>query len=182
MEMKKIRVGVFGFGKTGKYVVNEFIKDNSFSLLWVVRKSHTDSHKYASRLIGYEFDAGRIYSVDEINYLFFKNNFVDIIIDFSNTKAVHHYADAAKVGTRIISAISKYAEKDFARLKSLSSSTSVLYSPNITLGINFLMIASQILKKIAPHADIEVVEEHFRNKPEVSGTAKKSPKNWDWMK
>ncbi len=171
--MRKIRIGIFGFGKTGKYVVNEFIKEESFSLLWVVRKSHTDSHKYASRLLGYEFDEGRIYSIDEINYMFFKNNFVDMIVDFSSTKAVHHYADAAKAGTRIISAISKYEKDDLAKLKSLSSSTSVLYSPNITLGINFLMIASQILKKIAPHADIEIIEEHFRNKPEVSGTAKK---------
>ena len=47
----------------------------------------------------------------------------------------------------------------------------MLYSPNITLGINFLIEASKMLKKITPNADIEIVEEHFRDKKEVSGTA-----------
>ena len=37
--MKKIRVGLFGFGKTGKLVANEFIKDERFSLEWVVKRT-----------------------------------------------------------------------------------------------------------------------------------------------
>jgi 4-hydroxy-tetrahydrodipicolinate reductase len=39
------------------------------------------------------------------------------------------------------------------------------------LGINFLIAASKVLQKIAPQADIEIVEEHFRDKKDVSGTA-----------
>ena len=35
------------------------------------------------------------------------------------------------------------------------------------------MVAAKILKSIAPYADIEIIEEYFRNKKEVSGTAKK---------
>ena len=34
-------------------------------------------------------------------------------------------------------------------------------------------MAAQIFQNILPHADIEIIEEHFRNKNEVSGTAKK---------
>jgi 4-hydroxy-tetrahydrodipicolinate reductase len=34
-------------------------------------------------------------------------------------------------------------------------------------------LASQILQGIAPHADVEIVEEHFRGKKEESGTALK---------
>jgi 4-hydroxy-tetrahydrodipicolinate reductase len=33
------------------------------------------------------------------------------------------------------------------------------------------MVISQILQKIAPNADIEIVEEHFREKKGISGTA-----------
>ena len=47
-----------------------------------------------------------------------------------------------------------------------------MHSPNITLGINFLMISGKILKTIAPYTDIEIIEEHFKTKSEVSGTAK----------
>ena len=46
-------------------------------------------------------------------------------------------------------------------------------SPNITLGINFLLLAAKLLREIAPFADVEVIEQHFRDKPEVSGTARK---------
>ena len=57
--------------------------------------------------------------------------------------------------------------------------TKVLCSPNITLGINFLMLAAKLLRKIAPFADVEIVEQHFREKPEVSGTAKKIAQTLD---
>ena len=46
-------------------------------------------------------------------------------------------------------------------------------SPNITLGINFLMMSAKFLQTIAPFADVEIIEQHFREKPEVSGTARK---------
>ena len=36
-----------------------------------------------------------------------------------------------------------------------------------------LLVAAQILQKIVPHADIEIVEEHFKGKKEISGTAQK---------
>jgi len=46
-------------------------------------------------------------------------------------------------------------------------------SPNITVGINFLIMAARLLRQIAPFADVEILEQHFRDKPEVSGTARK---------
>lgn len=80
------------------------------------------------------------------------------------------------MGIPIISAISKYEQKEPDLLKNFTKYTSVLYSPNITLGINVLMVAAQIIQKIVPRADIEIIEEHFKGKTEVSGTAKKIAK------
>ena len=125
------------------------------------------------RLLGYEIDDAPIFSVDEVSPDFFQKYPVDIIVDFSSARAHNQYASATDFGIKIISAISRYKEKDLEELKQLAKKTSVLYSPNITLGINFLLVASQILKGIAPHADIEIVEEHFRDKKEESGTALK---------
>jgi 4-hydroxy-tetrahydrodipicolinate reductase len=170
---RRISVGLFGFGKTGRLVADEFFKEGMFDLKWVVRRTHKDNHKYATRLLGYEVSDAPIYSVDEITPAFYQHYPVDIIVDFSSARAHRHYEFAANYGTKIISAISKYKAKDLEELKSLSEKTSVLYSPNITLGINFLLVASQILQGIAPHADIEIVEEHFRGKKEESGTALK---------
>lgn len=168
---RKISIGMFGFGKTGRLVVNEFLKDPDFEVKWVFRKTQKDEEKYASRLLGYEYDEGVIHTVQSIDDNFYIDNPVDIIIDFAHSTAVNYYANAANSGIKIISAISKYEDVDYQKLYSLKDKTAVIYSPNITLGINFLVVASQILQKIAPHADIEIVEEHFRSKPEVSGTA-----------
>jgi len=173
MMNKKIKIGIFGFGKTGRLVTNEFLQDRNFDVVWVARRTLKDHYKFASHLLGYEYERGAIYSIADIDESFFKNHFVDIIVDFSSAKGVYSYQAAAGEGIKIISAISKYNPEDIQLLESLKNDTAVLYSPNITLGVNFLLIASQILQKIAPHADIEIVEEHFRDKKETSGTALK---------
>jgi len=171
--MKKIRVGLLGFGKTGKLVANEFLNDEAFELSWVMRKSDTDRHKYASRLLGHEFDAGKIISEEDIDENFSAENPVDALIDFSTSGSVNLYASAVAKGTPIVTAISNYEPEDMLVLESFVKTAPVIYSPNITLGINVLMVAAQILQKITPHADIEIVEEHFRDKREISGTARK---------
>ncbi|MDD4768092.1 MAG: dihydrodipicolinate reductase C-terminal domain-containing protein, partial [Desulfotomaculaceae bacterium] len=84
---------------------------------------------------------------------------------------IEYYHNAVKYGTRIVSAVSKYDRVHLEQLKKLSQHSAVLYSPNITLGINFLIEASKVLQRIAPNADIEIIEEHFRDKKDISGTA-----------
>ena len=168
----KISIGLFGFGKTGSVVANEIIKDDGCELKWVVRESSLYEGTFASRHLGYEHDEGRIHSISNIDFTrFYEENKVDVIIDFSSSSAVNEYMNAAKYGTRIVSAISKYSEGEFESLAELSNQTAVLYSPNITIGVNFLIEASKVLQNIAPHADIEIIEEHFKGKKGVSGTA-----------
>ncbi len=167
-----ITIGIVGFGRTGNIVAHELIKNEEVHLKWVLRKSKTNAGEYASHLLGYEHDEGKIYSVEDLSPdTFYRDNYVDVIIDFSGSEAIEYYKDAAKYGTRVVSAVSKYDSTHLAQLKELGTKTAVLYSPNITLGINFLIEASKVLQKIIPHADIEIIEEHFRDKPDVSGTA-----------
>ncbi len=73
----------------------------------------------------------------------------------------------------LVSAISAYSEAQLDYARSLGEYTRILCSPNITLGINFLIMAAKLLRNIAPFADVEILEQHFKEKPEISGTAKK---------
>jgi len=168
----EITIGMFGFGKTGAIVAKEVLKDEQCVLKWIIRKTDTKEGEYASHLFGFEHDEGRIYSSDKIDHkTFYKENPVDVIIDFSSVNALQNHKYLAEEGIKIVSAISKYEPEHLEKLKKLGEKTAVLYSPNITLGINFLIEASKVLKKIIPNADIEIVEEHFRGKKETSGTA-----------
>ncbi|MDD4802704.1 MAG: hypothetical protein PHF24_07175, partial [Syntrophomonas sp.] len=140
----KIKVGMFGFGKTGFVVAQEIINDKNCDLTWVLRKSTAKEGEYASHLLGFEHDEGKIFSIQNIDKdLFYKENYADVIIDFSAANAIEYYHNAVKYGTRIVSAVSKYDRVHLEQLKKLSQHSAVLYSPNITLGINFLIEASK---------------------------------------
>lgn len=171
-----MNVGLFGFGRAGKAVATILLQNEETYLCWVIRKSKSLEHRSVSEFLGLKHEdngQGLIFPKDEWTpaQLFDKHP-VDVVIDFSSADAVLSYGEeAARRGITIVSAISAYPHATVDFLKKLSKKTRVLWSPNITIGINFLMLAAKILKTIAPYTDIEVIEEHFKNKKGVSGTA-----------
>ncbi len=166
-----INIGVIGFGRTGSCVCDEILKDNELKLSWVLRKNQCD-HTFASRKLGHKVDTGRFYFQEGMQDDFFKRHKVDLVIDFSHEESsTIYYEKIVQNNTKIVSAISHYSTLQIDKIKSLSSLAPILYSPNITLGINWLIVASKILQKIIPTADIEIIEEHFKNKKGASGTA-----------
>ena len=177
-----MKVGLIGFGKTGRAVASVLLESKEVNLQWVLRKSTTLEHRSVPEFLGVHSDEpGLIYSVSEFSAdELLERHPVDVIVDFSSADGVDYYAEAAaKRGVTIISAISAYPSDKLRVLSDISEKVPVLHSPNITLGINFLMIAAKILKNIAPYTDIEIIEEHFKNKPEISGTAKKIAQTLD---
>jgi len=172
----KTRVGLIGFGRTGKAVANVILNHFDFCLEWVLKKNSLLEHRNVSEFLGVESnDPGLIYSHEHTTAKeLLDKHPVDIIIDFSSSSGIYSYGQlASERKIKIISAISHYTEKEKSFLKSLAHKTAVFWSPNITLGVNFLMFASRLLKKIAPWTDVEIVEEHFKNKDGISGTALK---------
>lgn len=177
-----MKVGLIGFGKTGRAVASVLLESKKANLQWVLRKSTTLEHRSVPEFLGVHSDEpGLIYSISEFSAdELFEKHPVDVIIDFSSADGVDYYAEAAiKRGITVISAISAYPDNKLKLLSEIAEKIPVLHSPNITLGINFLMIAAKILKNIAPYTDIEIIEEHFKSKPEISGTAKKIAQTLD---
>lgn len=169
-----MKVGLFGFGRAGKAVATVLLQNEEAHLSWVIRKTKVLKHRSVSEFLGIKDNGqGLIYPKNEMSpEKLFEQHPVDVIIDFSSPEAIHEYGDkAAEKGIAIVTAISAYPHATVDFLKKLSHKTRVLWSPNITVGINFLMVAAKILKTIAPYTDVEIVEEHFKNKKSVSGTA-----------
>jgi len=175
-KQEPLRVGLVGFGKTGKAVATVLLKDPHIRLEWVIRKSHRLEHRSVPEFLGIDSDEpGLIYPSEEFTAeQLLDQHPVDAIVDFSSEDGVEYYGEAAAGrGVSIVSAISAYPNSKIKYLRNLSLHTRVLWSPNITLGINFMILAAKTLKLIAPFTDIEIVEEHFKAKPETSGTAMK---------
>lgn len=171
-----MRIGLIGFGKTGKAVASVLLQNEQFSLQWILRQSTSLENRNAADFLGITSrDPGVIFSAESVQMnSFLDENPVDYIIDFSSGAALYLYGrSASERNITIISAISHYAKEERDLLQKLSEKTTVFWSPNITLGVNYLMFASKLLKRIAPFVDIEIVEEHFKTKEGISGTALK---------
>lgn len=172
----KQKIGLIGFGKTGKAVASVILQNQEFSLEWVLRQSTLLEDRSVPEFLGIASnEPGKIVSLatTKINDLLDQYP-VDFIIDFSTAEGIYTYGKAANERkTKIISAISHYSDKEINYLKELSKTSVVFWSPNITLGVNYLLFASRYLKKIAPWVDVEIIEEHFKGKQGLSGTAVK---------
>lgn len=99
----------------------------------------------------------------------------DVIIDFSNAKAVDELLDYCEAKEMpVVLCTTGLSEEQNARVSQVSQSTAVLKSANMSLGINTLM---ELLRKAAlvfgpAGFDMEIVEKHHNLKVDApSGTA-----------
>lgn len=171
-----LRVGLVGFGKAGQAVCAEFLKAPDIDLRWVLRR-RTSGDCFVEDVIGHVADTSRTallpLEAARLPRLFAENP-VDFLVDFSGNDSCHQYATAAiAAGVGVVSAISNYGEAEERVLRRMARHVPVLHSPNITVGINFVLLAAKMLQRLAPHADIEIIEEHFRDKGDISGTARR---------
>lgn len=99
----------------------------------------------------------------------------DVIIDFSNAKAVDDLlVYSADKQVPIVLCTTGLSEEQLAHVTEISKKTAVLKSANMSLGINMLMeLLKQAATILAPAGfDMEIVEKHHNQKVDApSGTA-----------
>ena len=169
-----MKVALFGYGKTGSKVAELLAEDESVSLVWIATNSGKSElappqNVYQGKQLGLVpmFPLRKVLTKGWL-----KSNPVDVVIDFSSPAAVMEYGQSlSDAGIKLVTCVSAYGETEHKELDRLSKKMALLWSPNITLGINFLLMAAKAIRAAMPGADISVTEEHFREKPELSGTA-----------
>ena len=170
-----IKVGLMGYGKAGQAVAEVLRSDPRYELCWVARRA---TSAQAETVPGTEIPIIGLDTVVLGDWL--DAHPVDALVDFSRPDALFLYGEEVRRRQlMLVSAISAYSAEQLDYMRSLGADTRVLCSPNITLGINFLILAAKLLRSIAPLADVEILEQHFRDKPEVSGTARKIAESLD---
>ena len=172
----RIRVGLLGHGRAGQAVAQALLADELIDLRWVARR-HLPPDSL-DHLPGTEVPvvATGGLALDGL----IERHPVDALVDFSSAGSAALYLEAVRRHRlMLVSAISSYTPAQLDAIRSLADACRLVCSPNITVGINFLIVAARLLRTIAPHADIEIIEQHFRDKPEVSGTARRIARTLD---
>lgn len=99
----------------------------------------------------------------------------DVIIDFSNAAAVGAAIDyAVDSQTPIVVCTTGLSNEQITHLKASSDKVAILFSANMSLGVNLLISLAQKATAILTDAnfDIEIVEKHHNQKVDApSGTA-----------
>mgnify|MGYP005613138281 FL=1 len=169
-----IKVGLIGYGKAGQAVAEVLKEDPRFELVWVAKRNPwPEDQPLPLGLPVFAMSQG-----DFGEWL--DAHPVDALVDFSDADTIHLYGEEVrKRHLTLVSAVSAYSDESLAYARSLGEQARVLCSPNITLGTNFLILSARMLRGIAPIADGEILEQHFREKPEMSGTARKIAKTLD---
>ena len=98
----------------------------------------------------------------------------DVIIDFSNPAALGSVLEYAKnSNTPAVICTTGFSEVQVEEIKKASKTVPILYSRNMSLGINLLLELSRIAAKVlGDDFDIEIIEKHHNQKIDApSGTA-----------
>lgn len=159
-----IKLGIAGVaGKMGRRIFDLACQNKAFEVALALEKKGTS-------LIGKEL--GRIKISSSSDGLFL----VDVFIDFTipeateaNLEYVARYKKPAVIGTTGLS------DAQLAKIEEVSRLVPIVYSPNMSVGVNVLFsILPELAKKLGPDYSVEIVEVHHKAKKDApSGTAKK---------
>ncbi len=114
-----------------------------------------------------------------------------VLIDFSSPEGVSRSLDEClDTHTALVIGTTGVSDVIVKKIKDSSKKIAIVYSPNMSIGANFLFrIAAEAAKRLTQGYDIEIIEAHHRLKKDApSGTAKKiaeviaAEKGWDLSK
>ncbi len=159
-----MRVGVVGCnGRVGKLVISELLSGN-----W---------DEYGLELSGGSVrnieanNKDEFFITDNEEELFQKS---DVIIDFTLPEGTRNHALlAAQNKTKLIVGTTGLTQEDEQELKKAAQETTVIYSANMSIGVNLLLaLVEQAAARLDPNWDIEIFEAHHKYKVDApSGTA-----------
>lgn len=172
-----IKLCVSGLGRTGKEIAKAALNQKDIQLVSAIC-SPTSSSK--------NLDLGKVLEIDDtgiiikgsdkLEEVIFRNR-PDVVIDFSNPKAALKNALIfSKYRVNLVLGTTGFSNYDLRRIIVMARKykNGIVYAPNITLGVNVLMLLTNLTASLLNNYDFQITEVHHKNKLDSpSGTAKK---------
>lgn len=175
-----IRVCLVGLGKTGREIAKVILEQESMKLVSVVCSSKSKKlGKTLDEIIGCSNSGIIIDGEKNLEQVIFKTK-PDVVVDFSSPAATIRNAKIfSKMKVNIVVGTTGFTNFSLKKLFVLTRKchNAICYAPNITLGVNVLMLLTNLAASILNNYDFQITEVHHKNKKDVpSGTAVKISK------
>lgn len=170
-----IRVCLMGLGKTGKEVAKVILEQKDMKLVAAISSPESSKRgKDVGEVIGCAYTGITIEGADKLEEIIFRTK-PDVVVDFSNPEATIKNAKIfSKFKVNIVIATTGFSKFSLKRLFALTKKyhNGIVYAPNITLGVNVLMLLSNLAASILNNYDFQITEMHHKRKKDApSGTA-----------
>ncbi len=172
-----LKVCISGLGRTGCQIAKYFLNSKQVKLVSAVcSPSSWKAGRDLGEVIGC-FNTGiPVYSSSHLEQCIF-NTKPDVVMDFSQPFAALKNAEIfLSLGVKIVMGTTGFSNSEENMLFELAEENSggIIYAPNITRGVNVLMLLAELASKILENYDVEIVEMHHKSKKDSpSGTALK---------
>lgn len=168
----RIRIGVCGAGgKMGRRIVGAVLRDESVQLSCAFAPPNDEN---------LQVDAGLLVGEDACGVKLQSQNAADVaaadaVIDFSSPSGCARSATlCAQNQTALVAGVTGLSAGQLAGLKKAARNVAVVFSPNMSAGVNALFALAAAAAKMLADFDMEVMEAHHRHKKDApSGTALK---------
>ncbi|QNU65677.1 4-hydroxy-tetrahydrodipicolinate reductase [Ruminiclostridium herbifermentans] len=172
-----IKICIAGVGRTGKEISRAILNDKDLHIVSAICSPNSKSlNKDLGKVIGTDDTGIIISSSEKLEQVIFKDK-PDVVIDFSNPKAALKNAVIfSKYKVNIIIGTTGFSSYQLKKIYVLARKykNGILYAPNITLGVNVLMLLTNIAASLLNNYDFQITEVHHKNKLDSpSGTAEK---------
>jgi 4-hydroxy-tetrahydrodipicolinate reductase len=170
-----IKVCLFGIGRTGQQIAKALLEQENIRLVGAICSPESSKRGMdLGEILGMGSLGINVYSTDEIEEAIFKLK-PDVVIDFSNHEATMKNAELfSKMKINMVIGTTGFSTSDIKLLQSVTRKyhNGIVYAPNITLGVNILMILTNIAASILNNYDFQITEVHHKHKKDApSGTA-----------
>lgn len=175
-----IRVCLVGLGRTGSDIAKAIMEQKDMKLVSVVCSPNSSKiGKDLGEIIGCTKTGILIESSEHIEQVVFRSH-PDVVVDFSSPSATVRNAKLfARMKVNMVIGTTGFAKISMRKFFVLTRKyhNGILYAPNITLGVNVLMLLTNLAANILNNYDFQITEMHHKYKKDApSGTAVKIAK------